>query len=82
MLSVLSQTAYNKANPLVSNTLRIGERAQLKPEWEGSELSCRDINGRVLNRFDSELPTLPTTGIYIITVKKDNQLWVQKITVY
>jgi hypothetical protein len=82
MLSVLSQTAYNKANPLVSNTLRMGERVQLKPEWEGSELSCRDINGRVLNSFTSDMPTLTATGIYIITVKKDNQLWVQKITVY
>jgi len=81
-LSVLSQTAYSKANPLVSNSLRMGELVKLKPEWEGSELSCRDMNGRMLNSFASEMPRLTATGMYIVTVKKDNQLWVQKITVY
>lgn len=82
LLSVLSNEAYANANPLILNTIKVGESLRLKPEWEGSELMCRDMNGRTLASFSSQIPILTKAGVYVITVQKDNQLWVQKIIVY
>jgi hypothetical protein len=82
LLSVLSPEGYAKANPLISNSVRIGNRLKLKPEWKGSRISCRDMNGRELSSFSSEIATLYTGGVYTVTIYKDNQIWVQRIIVY
>ncbi len=82
LLSVHSPGAYAQANPLVSNSLKVGEQLLIKPEWEGSSLSCRDVNGRTLDAFSSEMPRFSSPGVYIVNIQKDNQLWVQKIIVY
>ncbi len=82
VLSVLSEEAYVNANPLITNTVRVGEPIRLKTEWQGSELKCRDMNGRVVESFSSETTVCTVPGIYVVSVQKDNQLWVQKIIVY
>ena len=82
LLSVLSSEAYAKANPLVSNAITIGQRLQLKPQWKNSVVSCRDMSGRLISELSAELPRLAVSGMYTITVQKNNQLWVQKIIVY
>jgi len=82
LLSVLSLESYAKANPLRSNSVRIGDKLKLKPEWEGSRISCRDMNGLELYSFSSEIATLYTAGVYTVTIYKDYQIWVQKIIVY